>query len=57
MVVVIAINLLGGDDSDSSGSEASGGNAALSESELVGRAGSLEHTAYWVGPQSGTESY
>jgi hypothetical protein len=56
VVVVVAVNLLGGDDNSSS-SESSTGKVALSESELVARAGSLEHTAYWVGTQSGTESY
>ncbi len=60
VVVVIVVNLAGGSDSSSSSSSSGGESStkeALSESELISRAGSLEHTAYWVGSRPGTESY
>jgi hypothetical protein len=58
VVVVIAINVFGGSDSSSSpnGGESST-RETLSESELISKAGELEHTVYWVGSRPGTENY
>jgi hypothetical protein len=58
LVVALAFDIFGGDDSSSEEASKPGGNAVgLSESALIARAGSLEHPVYWVGGRVGTESY
>jgi hypothetical protein len=54
-VAFLLIKVIGGDDDSSSSDE--GAPVGLSESELVDKAGSFSHVAYWVGPQQGTDEY
>ena len=54
VAVFLAVKLIGGDDSD----EPDTGEAVgLTEGELIDRAPSLPHVAYWVGSQPSTEQY
>jgi hypothetical protein len=58
VAIVLVVDLVGGSDSSSSDKkEPSGSVVALSKSELLAQAGSLEHPTYWVGPRSGTKHY
>ena len=56
VAIVLVVDLVGGSDS-SSKKKSSGSVVALSKSELLAQAGSLEHPTYWVGPSPGTEHY
>jgi hypothetical protein len=57
-IVLGGIALLGGDSgNDSSESGSSEEAVALSESELLARASSLDGPVFWIGPRVGTESY
>jgi len=51
VLVFLLIKVFGDDDSNNNGPE------GLSQSELISRASSFDHPAYWVGPQAGTSQY
>jgi hypothetical protein len=53
-IVFLLVKVIGGDDSSSSDE---GAPVGLSESELIDKAPSFSHVAYWVGPQEGTDQY
>jgi hypothetical protein len=53
VAVILVVSAL--DDGESHGDRSEA--VVLSKSELVARAGSLSHPAYWVGPQPGTKRY
>ena len=57
LLVFGAVKLFGGDDNDNGGSGSSEGPVGLSASELEGKAGDLDHAAYWLGPQPNTDQY
>jgi hypothetical protein len=55
---IFAVDVIGGDDSSgASPSESSGNAVTLSETELLARAHTLSHTAYWVGGRPETDDY
>ena len=56
LLIFGAVKLFGGDDNDNGGGGESG-PTGLSASELEGKASGLDHTAYWLGPQPGTDQY
>jgi hypothetical protein len=50
------VKIFGGDDNDNGGGGESG-PVGLSASELIDKAGSLDHTVYWLGPISDVDQY
>jgi hypothetical protein len=57
VVVILAALVISLVDSGGSDESSSEGAVALSESDLLSQADTLEHPAYWVGPRPGTSSY
>src|SRR5262249_17505074 len=53
LVIFGLVKLFGGGDNSNDNGKPQG----LSESELISKASSFGHPAYWVGPQPGTSEY